>query len=112
EIDVGVGGRSAPVVGQKLWQLTGTHQVLCVTHMPQVAAYADEHLVVGKRIEGGSTRTVVEAVAGAERVAELAAMLGGGPGSRAAVANARELLEDSRSWKTPRVRPPKVSQES
>jgi DNA repair protein RecN (Recombination protein N) len=102
EIDVGVGGRSAPVVGQKLWELTRTHQVLCVTHMPQVAAYADQHLVVAKRVEGGSTSTVLERVVGSARIAELAAMLGGLPGSRAAEANARELLGRSESWKSAR----------
>jgi DNA repair protein RecN (Recombination protein N) len=100
EIDVGVGGRSAPVVGEKLWQLTGTHQVLCITHMPQVAAYADQHLVVAKGTEGDRTRTMVEQVSGPQRVAELAAMLGGQPGSEAAEANARELLARSDSWKS------------
>jgi DNA repair protein RecN (Recombination protein N) len=103
EVDVGVGGRSAPVVGQKLWELTRTHQVLCITHMPQVAAYADQHLVVAKRVEGDSTRTAVESLDGPARVEELAAMLGAGPGSEAAEANARELLERSESWK--RARP-------
>jgi DNA repair protein RecN (Recombination protein N) len=102
EIDVGVGGRSAPVVGQKLWDLTRTHQVLCVTHMPQVAAYADQHLVVAKHVEADSTHTLVERVVGSDRIAELAAMLGGSPGSRAAEANARELLGRSESWKSAR----------
>jgi DNA repair protein RecN (Recombination protein N) len=100
EIDVGVGGRSAPVVGQKLWDLTRTHQVLCITHLPQVAAYADQHVVVAKRVDGESTRTTVERVSGPERIAELAAMLGGGPGSQAAEANARELLLRSDNWKS------------
>jgi DNA repair protein RecN (Recombination protein N) len=100
EIDIGVGGRSAAVVGQKLWQLTRTHQVLCITHMPQVAAYADQHLVVAKRVVDGSTCTAVDALSGSERVGELAAMLGGTPGSKAAEANARELLSRSERWKT------------
>jgi DNA repair protein RecN (Recombination protein N) len=104
EVDVGVGGRSAQVVGQKLWQLTRTHQVLCITHLPQVAAFADQHLVVQKRVEGASTRTGVEAVDGRARVAELAAMLGGGPGGGAAEANAGELLARSEVWKA-RARP-------
>lgn len=99
EIDVGVGGRGAPVVGQKLWELTRTHQVLCITHMPQVAAYADQHLVVLKQVQSGTTRTAVEPLGEAERVGELAAMLGGNPGSQAAEANARELLARSESWK-------------
>jgi DNA repair protein RecN (Recombination protein N) len=99
EIDVGVGGRSASVVGQKLWRLTGTHQVLCITHMPQVAAYADQHFVVAKRSDGATTSTAVEPVSGPKRVAELAAMLGGEPESEAAEANARELIARSESWK-------------
>jgi DNA repair protein RecN (Recombination protein N) len=99
EIDVGVGGRSAAVVGQKLWQLTRTHQVLCITHMPQVAAYADQHLVVAKRVDDGSTRTAVDPLSRTQRVAELAAMLGGVPGSKAAEANARDLLSRSERWK-------------
>ena len=95
EIDVGVGGRSAAVVGQKLWELTRSHQVLCITHMPQVAAFADDHLVVTKRETADRTGTIVETVTGPKRVAELAAMLGGAPGSKAAEANARELLAAS-----------------
>lgn len=103
EVDVGVGGRSAAVVGQKLWELTRTHQVLCITHMPQVAAYADQHLVVGKQVEEGTTRTIVQVLGAGERPAELAAMLGGGPDSRAAEANARELLQRAEAWKRGRV---------
>ena len=99
EIDVGVGGRSASVVGQKLWQLTRTHQVLCITHMPQVAAYADQHFVVAKRSDGEFTRTSVEPLTDQPRILELAAMLGGGPESEAAEANARELIARSESWK-------------
>jgi DNA repair protein RecN (Recombination protein N) len=69
--------------------------------MPQVAAYADEHLVVAKRVSDGLTSTVVEPIAGPERVTELAAMLGGG-GSEAAAANARELIGKSERWKQQR----------
>ena len=102
EVDVGVGGRSAPVVGQKLWELTRSHQVLCITHMPQVAAYADQHLVVTKRSDGESTRTIVDRLAETDRAAELAAMLGGSAESQAAMANARELLARSSAWKSAR----------
>ena len=62
EVDTGVGGRSAPVVGEKLWGLTSEHQVLCVTHMPQVAAYADAHLVVAKGADEGGGRVDVRAL--------------------------------------------------
>jgi DNA repair protein RecN (Recombination protein N) len=98
EVDTGVGGRLAPVVGQKLWSLTGTHQVLCVTHLPQVAAYADEHLVVAKRVEGESTRTAVQLLEADARVIELAAMLGDAH-SVATAAAARELIAASSAWK-------------
>lgn len=100
EVDVGVGGRSASVVGQKLWSLTRTHQVLCITHMPQVAAYADRHLVVGKQVDADRTSTAVTIVEGPSIVAELAAMLGGSPDSPAASATAQELLSRSAEWKS------------
>ena len=64
EIDVGVGARSGVRVGEKLWRLTGTHQVLCITHMPQIASVADTHLSVAKIVNEGRTRTDVTALAG------------------------------------------------
>lgn len=96
EVDTGVGGRSAPVVGEKLWGLTGEHQVLCVTHMPQVAAYADAHLVVTKGTDDHATRVVVRTLAPGERTEELAQMLGGPLGGAGARRNARELLDGAR----------------
>lgn len=98
EVDVGVGGRTAPVVGRKLWGLATTHQVLCVTHMPQVAAFADHHLVVAKQIDAQRTSTEVTRLDRAARAQELAAMLGGGSGG-AALANAGELLDSSEQFK-------------
>lgn len=99
EVDTGVGGRSAPVVGEKLWGLTSEHQVLCVTHMPQVAAYADAHLVVAKGADEGSSRVVVRTLEQSERVEELAQMLGGPLGGTGARRNARELLDGARTRK-------------
>ena len=99
EVDTGVGGRSAPVVGEKLWGLTSEHQVLCVTHMPQVAAYADAHLVVAKGAEEGSSRVEVRTLAPNERVEELAQMLGGPLGGTGARKNARELLDGAKNRK-------------
>ncbi len=92
EVDTGVGGRSGQVVGEKLRLLGETHQVLCITHLPQVAALGAEHLRIVKRIDGGRTRTEVEPLAGRERVEELAAMLGGFPPPPAALKTAEELL--------------------
>jgi DNA repair protein RecN (Recombination protein N) len=76
EIDQGIGGRVGMTVGRKLWRLTPAHQVLCVTHLPQLAAYGDSHLHVEKAVEGKRTVTKVKGLAEAGRVAELAAMLG------------------------------------
>ena len=77
EIDQGIGGRVGSVVGQKLWSLAREHQVLVVTHLPQLAAYGDQHFRVVKILEGGRTLTAVEPLEGEPRREELAQMLGG-----------------------------------
>ncbi|PFG74276.1 DNA repair protein RecN [Tepidiforma thermophila] len=77
EVDEGVGGRTGAVVGRALRRLAARHQVLCITHLPQVAAAADRHFVVEKRTDGRHTWSEVREVAGEARRAELAAMLGG-----------------------------------
>ena len=93
EIDTGIGGRSAEPVGRSLWALGRRHQVLCVTHLPQIAAYADAHFQITKRERDGRTITEVRSLEREERILELAQMLGGPGGGRAAVAGALELLE-------------------
>ena len=92
EIDAGVGGRNASALGERLHALSRFHQVLCVTHLPQVAAWADAHVVVGKRVEGARTTTEVRVLAGHERAAELAAMLTGEGAGAEAHATAEALL--------------------
>lgn len=77
EIDQGIGGRIGAIVGEKLWQLGRNHQVLCVTHLPQLAAYGIQHYHVYKQIQDGRTITMVDDIAGERRVHELAAMFGG-----------------------------------
>jgi DNA repair protein RecN (Recombination protein N) len=77
EIDQGIGGRVGAVVGSKLWKLSRDHQVLCITHLPQLAAFGDQHFKVDKRIQGGRTTTVVHDLDVSSRVSELALMLGG-----------------------------------
>jgi DNA repair protein RecN (Recombination protein N) len=77
EIDQGIGGRVGAVVGEKLWQLAREHQVLCVTHLPQLAAFGDQHFHVYKKIQDGRTVTVVESLTGERRENELALMFGG-----------------------------------
>ncbi|WP_322801589.1 DNA repair protein RecN [Thermoflexus sp.] len=91
EIDQGIGGRVGAVVGEKLWRLARHHQVLCVTHLPQLAGFGDTHFKVEKHVIGDRTVARVARVEGEERVAELAQMLGGT--GRAAVQSAREILE-------------------
>lgn len=76
EIDQGIGGRVGAIVGQKLWQLAHRHQVLCITHLPQLAAYGSQHYHVHKNVEGGRTTTQVSALKGEKRVLELAQMFG------------------------------------
>lgn len=95
EIDAGIGGRTGGVVAERLAALAAGAQVLCVTHLPQIAARADHHLRVAKSVRGGRTRAAVAALDGGERVSELARMLGGE--TRAAVDHARELLARGRA---------------
>ena len=100
EVDTGVGGRSAQVVGEKLRDLSRAHQVLCITHLPQVAALGDEHLRVEKQIVDGRTRTVVTSLRGTERVREIAAMLGGMPVSDSTLRAAGDLLARAKGQPT------------
>ena len=99
EIDTGIGGRSAEPVGRTLWELARTHQVLCVTHLGQIAAYADAQFRIEKHQRDGRTVTDVRRVEGAERVGELAQMLAGAEGGVAARASAEELLERAEAWR-------------
>jgi DNA repair protein RecN (Recombination protein N) len=96
EVDAGIGGRNAGALGERLKALAAHHQVLCVTHLPQIAAYADAHLHVGKRVEGGRTHTEVRVLDGEARTAELAAMLGGATPGGEALAAAEALLRTAR----------------
>jgi DNA repair protein RecN (Recombination protein N) len=77
EIDQGISGRVGVMVGEKLWQLGRQHQVLCVTHLPQLAAYGDQHLKVSKHVDEGRTSTSVDVLEGQSRQEELALMMGG-----------------------------------
>jgi len=94
EIDQGIGGRVGSVVGEKLWQLGRDHQVLCVTHLPQLAAFGDQHYSVRKEVDGGRTTTRVEVLNGTNRLVELAQMLGAV--TDANLNSARETLENAR----------------
>jgi DNA repair protein RecN (Recombination protein N) len=76
EIDQGIGGRVGMVVGRKLWELARQHQVLCVTHLPQLAAFGEQHWKVLKQVRDGRTETQLETLEGEERLIELAQMMG------------------------------------
>jgi DNA repair protein RecN (Recombination protein N) len=91
EIDQGIGGRVGTVVGRKLWELALDHQVLCVTHLPQLAAYGEQHFRVKKVAIGGRTITKVESLQGEERLLELASMMG--EVSEGTRRSAQELLQ-------------------
>ncbi len=95
EVDAGVGGKAAVAVGNRLAQLARTHQVIVVTHLAQVAACADTHVVVAKATDGVVTRAQVLQVTGEERVHEIARLLSGQEDSSTARAHALELLESS-----------------
>ncbi len=97
EIDAGIGGRVAGVVGRKLRTLGSAFQVLCITHLPQIAALADAHYRIAKRVERGRTHTTITRLDEAARVEEVARMLGGEVVTDAARASARELLAGGES---------------
>lgn len=95
EVDAGIGGAAADAVGRSLASLGVGAQVLVVTHLPQVAAFAEHHFVVEKRVAGGRTTALVRQVGGEDRVTELARMLSGRPASESAKRHAAELLAEA-----------------
>jgi len=100
EIDIGVGGRSGEVIGKKLWSLSRSHQVICVTHLPQIAAFADAHYRVAKRTAGERTVSSIDALHDDSRLNELAVMIGGSRYTPAAQKTARELIQKAGDWKS------------
>jgi DNA repair protein RecN (Recombination protein N) len=92
EVDAGIGGAVADAVGSRLSRLARSHQVLCVTHLPQVAAYADHHLAVSKGERNGRTLALIRDLTGKGRIDELARMLGGRETTRSSLRHASELL--------------------
>ena len=98
EIDAGISGKSGQIVGEKLWQLGRSHQVLCVTHLPQIAALGDAHYRVAKLVERDHTLTTVEQLDHDAQMLELSQMLGG-TSTTASRTNAADLLDRSRGWK-------------
>jgi DNA repair protein RecN (Recombination protein N) len=99
EVDVGVGGRSGQVVGEKLWSLADRHQVIVISHLPQIAAFAEAHQRITKLEQHGRTETRIDRLNDEERIEELAAMLDGLPVTSASRQNAREMLARIEQWK-------------
>ena len=96
EVDAGVGGKAAETIGQKLQQLSRRYQILCVTHLPQIAACADHHYRIEKRVLDGRTVTRVEPLAGEERVDEMVRMMSGSRVTDAVRQHIREMLAGNR----------------
>lgn len=96
EVDAGIGGRTADTVGRKLRQVARARQVLCITHLPQIACFADHHFRVDKRVEGERTVSSVSPLAKEERVREIARMLGGESVTETSLKHGRELITQAR----------------
>ena len=96
EIDIGIGGRAAEAVGHKLKVLSRAQQVLCVTHLPQIAAFADQHFLIEKREDHGRTKTAVRLLDDKARIEEVARMLSGAVVTEAGQHHASQMIESSR----------------
>ena len=95
EVDAGIGGKIAEAVGKKLSSLSHHYQTICITHLPQIAKFADHHIRLSKQITAGRTVTVMQPVVKEERVREIARMLGGVTITEATLEHAREMLDRS-----------------
>jgi DNA repair protein RecN (Recombination protein N) len=96
EIDIGIGGRAAEAVGQKLKSLSRGQQVLCVTHLPQIAAFADQHLAVEKREDHGRTKTQIRVLDDRARTHEVARMVSGAKVTETSLQHAAQMIAASR----------------
>ena len=95
EIDTGIGGRAAEAVGKKLKSLSRSNQVLCVTHLPQIATFADHHYLIDKKAVGGRTKTSVHLIEGEERTEEVARMLSGAKLTETSRKHAEQMLKSN-----------------
>ncbi len=93
EIDIGIGGRAAEAVGKKLKTLSRANQVLCVTHLPQIATFADHHYVIEKKTSSGKTKTSVRLITGEERTEEVARMLSGAKLTETSMKHAEQMIK-------------------
>lgn len=97
EVDNGIGGAVAEIVGRKLKEVSVNHQVICITHLPQIACYADKHMYVSKKTMGGRTVTAVEEIEGESQIEEISRMLGGVEVTKTTRDHAREMIANARS---------------
>jgi DNA repair protein RecN (Recombination protein N) len=93
EIDTGIGGRAADAVGKRLKALSRGNQVLCVTHLPQIATFADHHYLIEKRAISGRTKATVRKVSGEERTEEVARMLSGAKLTETSRKHAEQMIK-------------------
>ena len=100
EIDMGVGGRGAESVGRKLASLSAFHQVVCITHLTQIACFGDSRYKLLKEIDGGRASTRVEMIEGQNRLKELAAMLGSERNGNVMLKGAEALVKNADKWKS------------
>ncbi len=98
EIDIGIGGRSGDTIGKKLWSLARHHQVVCVTHLPQIAAFADMHFNVYKEVDGERTLSLMNALDAEMRLKEVALMLAGPQGGAISLKNAGDIIGKAQEW--------------
>ena len=97
EIDIGISGRIAQAVGQSMRRLAGSHQVICITHLPQIASMAHHHYLVEKSVNDGQTRTQVRRLDDRERTEQVARLFGGETVTETHLASARELISEAQS---------------
>ena len=93
EVDAGIGGGTAEVVGRKLSDLARHHQIICITHLPQIAKFGEHHFRISKHVNGGRTKTAIQPLSGEDRYKEIARMLGGEKITQTTLDHARELME-------------------
>jgi len=98
EIDIGIGGRSGDIIGKKLWSLSRHHQVICVTHLPQIAVFAESHFAIRKETSKERTKSLISILKGEERTQELAVMMDGTI-SEVTLKSAQEMTRSSEIWK-------------
>ncbi|MGB5218601.1 MAG: hypothetical protein WBN66_09925, partial [Smithella sp.] len=103
EVDNGIGGAVAEIVGRKLKEVSSNHQVICITHLPQIACFGEKHLHVSKKVVKGRTITSVNELDDDRQIEEISRMLGGVHVTETTREHAREMLNNSRSYKLNRT---------